>query len=139
MEAWKQLQPTIDRIVPLAFERGMAALSPAERSVLLVWSYPAAVNDGGHASFFYNSYGEHAHETVDALKEIGAAEYGAILSRAIDLFPARRIPRDLDERNDALGALPDESHRTMEALDDQFYVLGDDELMERLLTFWNAA
>lgn len=37
LEAWKQLQPTIDRISPLAVERGIAALSDAERSVLLVW------------------------------------------------------------------------------------------------------
>ena len=63
-----------------------------------MWSYPAAINNGGHASFFYNSYGEHAHETVQALNEVGASEYAAILNRAIDLFPARHIPRGIDER-----------------------------------------
>lgn len=139
MEAWKQLQPTIDRISPLAFERGMAALSPTERSVLLVWSYPAAVNDGGHASFFYNSYGEHAHETVKALDEVGAPEYAAILSRALDLFPARQIPRGIDERNATLDSLPEEAHQIMETLDDEFYALGDDKLIDRLLKFWKDA
>jgi hypothetical protein len=139
MEAWKQLQPTIDRISPMAFERGMSALSPAERSVLLVWSYPAAINDGGHASFFYNSYGEHAHETVQALHEVGAPEYAAILNRAIDLFPARQIPRGTEERNASLDSLPEAAHQAMETLDDEFYVLGDDALMDRLLKFWNNA
>jgi hypothetical protein len=42
------LQPVVDRIVPIRFERGLQALSPAERNVFLVWCYPAAVNDGGH-------------------------------------------------------------------------------------------
>jgi hypothetical protein len=139
VEAWKQLQSTIDRISPLAFERGIAALSQVERSVLLVWSYPAAINDGGHASFFYNSYGEHAHETVQALNEIGAPEYAAVLNRAIDLFPARYIPRNIDERNASLDSLPDEAHEILETLDDEFYALGDDELFERLLKFWRNA
>jgi hypothetical protein len=139
MEAWKQLQPTIDRIVPLAFERGLETLSPAERNVLLVWASPAAVNNGGHASFFYNSYGEHAHETVQALSDIGAPEYAAILHRAIDLFPARDIPRGIDERNASLDALPEAAHQVMDALDAEFYELGDDELLDRLLTFWKMS
>lgn len=137
MEAWKQLQPTIDRIAPLAFARGIDALSLAERCVLLVWSYGLAINDGGHASFFYNSYGGHALETVEALKEVGAPEYAAILRRAIELFPAGRIPHDIEERNALLESLPDDADQIMERLDNEFYALGDDELMDRLLKFWN--
>jgi hypothetical protein len=139
MEAWEQLQPTIDRLSPVASERGISALSPAERNVLLAWSYPAAVNDGGHASFFYNAYGEHAHETVQALNAVGAPEFAALLSRAIDLFPGRHVPSDSDERNASFDALPDDAHEVLEALDQQFYELGDDELFNRLLHFWSNA
>lgn len=46
---------------------GCESLHPADRTVYLVASYVAAVNNGGHASFFYNSHGEFAHETVEAL------------------------------------------------------------------------
>lgn len=138
MKAWNHLQPIIDRIAPLAFERGLQALSPKERTVLLVWSYPLAVNDGGHASFFYNSYGEHAEDTVKALNAVGSPEYAQILSRAIELFPDRHIPRDLEQRNDALDALPDSAGEAMQALDAEFYALGDDELITRLLKFWEG-
>ena len=131
------LQPVINRIVPIRFERGLQALSPAERNVFLVWCYPAAVNDGGHASFFYNTQGEFAHETVQALEEIGAPEYGKLLDRAIDLFPDRSVPRDIEERNAALSALPDDSDERLEKLDDEFYALGDDELLSRLTVYWN--
>lgn len=117
----------------------MAALSLAERSVVLVWSYSVAINDGGHASFFYNSYAEHAHETVQALNEVGASEYAAILKRAIDLFPGGHIPRSVDERNALLESLPEEADQVMETLDDDFQALGDAELMDRLLKFWNNA
>ena len=133
---WKQLQPIIDRIVSLKSERGMEALSTAERAILLVWAYPAAINDGGHPSFFYNSYGEYAHETVQALRDIGAPQYAAILSRAIDLFPARRVPRNIDERNKSFDALPEEAYDVMDSLDNEFYTLGHDELLERAIAFW---
>lgn len=75
---------------------------------------------------------------MQALNEIGAPEYAAVLSRAIELFPARQIPRDIDKRNTSLDSLPYEAHETMETLDDEFYSLGDDELFDRLLKFWKA-
>lgn len=132
------LQLVVDRIIPIAFDRGLDALTPAERNVFLVWSYPAAINDGGHDSFFYNSHGEHAHETVQALHDIGSSDFAQILSRAIDLFPDRYIPRDIDERNDAHQALPESASEIMEQLDQEFYALDEGEvLLSRLLRYWN--
>jgi hypothetical protein len=138
MEAWQHLQPVIDRIIPIAFDRSLDALTPAERNVFLIWSYPAAINNGGHDSFFYNCNGEHAHETVQALNDIGSSDFAQILSRAIDLFPSRYIPRDIEERNDAHQALPESASKVMEQLDQEFYVLdGEDVLLSRLLRYWN--
>jgi hypothetical protein len=127
-ESREVLQPVINRIVPVAFERGLDALSQPERNVFLVWGYPVAVNDGGHASFFYNSFGEHAHQTVAALEKVGAPALAALLRQAIDLFPGGQIPRDIDERNDALDALPDEAGEVMERLDEEFFGLGSEKL-----------
>ena len=134
LEAWQKLQPTIDRLAQSDFSR----LTPQEQVVWLVWGYPAAVNDGGHASFFYNSYGEAAHETVDALAEIGATQYARILDRAIDLFAGRNVPRDIDRRNDALARLPESADDEMGDLDDEFFALGDDQLMELLSVYWES-
>lgn len=139
VEAWRQLQLTIDRIVPMALEHGLAGLSPAERVVLLVWTYSFSVDNGGHASFFYNSYGEFAHETVVALEDVGASAYARILGRAIQQFPDGKVPQGLDARNDALNALPDDCNEVFERLDADYYLQGSDELMERLLVYSRAS
>lgn len=104
-----------------------------------MWSYPAAINDGGHASFYYNSQGEFAHETVQALHDIGASDFAQVLSKANDLFPGQQVSRDFDERYEMFMALPDSAHKIMEQLDEKFYTLDDgDELISRLLKYWNG-
>ena len=139
MEAWQHLQPVVDRVIPIAFDRGLDALTPAERNVFLVWSYPAAINDGGHDSFFYNCHGDNAHETVQALHDIGSDDFAQLLSRAIDLFPDRYIPRDIEERNDAYQGLPESATEVIEQLDQEFFALDSgDELLSRLLKYWNG-
>lgn len=61
----------------------------------------------------------------------------AILQRSIALFPDRLIPRDLEERNDTLNALPDAAGEAFERLDAEFFVLGGDVLLARLVKYWN--
>jgi hypothetical protein len=71
MEVWQRLQPVIDSLIPKVAQHGPNSLTPAERVVYLVWSYTGAVNNGGHASFFYNSYGQFATETVTRMRARG--------------------------------------------------------------------
>ena len=139
MEPWEHLQPIIDRLIPLALDRGLDAITPAERDLFLAWTYPGEVDNGGHASFFYNHAGEFAHETVQALHNVGAPEFAAILSKAIDLFPERHVPRDIEECNEVFNTFSDEAGEMLEQLDQEFYALDKGaELMARLLRFWNA-
>ena len=139
MEAWRDLQPVINELISRVEGDGIASLSPSEQVVYLVWSYPGAVNNGGHSSFFYNSYGQFAAETVAALQKLGAPAYARLLSRAIEQFPRGNVPRDIDERNTVFGALPSRAHDVMEQCDSQFYALGDELLLAKLLSFWRAA
>ncbi len=139
MEAWEYLQPVIDVLVPRAHQQGLVSLSPTEQIVYLVWCYPGAVNNGGHASFFYNSTGQFAAETVTALQQLGEPEYAQILSRAIEQFPKCIVPHGIEERNEKFNALPARAHDVMEDCDNTFYALGDARLMARLLAFWQTA
>jgi hypothetical protein len=136
MEAWQHLQPLVSVLIDRVHKDGLGSLTTVERNAFLVWCYPAAVNDGGHASFFYNSYGEFADETVLALVETGLVAYSHILLRAINQFPEARVPRKLDERNSALEALPGEAHETMAECDEAFSQLGDTEVLNRLWGYW---
>ncbi|MBL0924157.1 MAG: DMP19 family protein [Sphingomonadaceae bacterium] len=136
LESWEHLQPTINRIVPLAIDSGLSALSSAEQNTFLVWSYSGAICNGGHASFFFNSYGEYANETVTALTAVGLPEFASLLSRAINLFPNSFVPIEIDERNTAFQNLPEAAHDNMDALDDDFFKFGDGYLMDSLVAYW---
>jgi len=138
MEAWQYLQPVMDTLVPKVAKHGLGSLSPSEQVVYLVWSYSGAVNNGGHASFFYNSYGQFAAETVSAFRELGAPEYAQVLNRAIEQFPHSAVPHDIDKRNTVFNDLPSCAHQVMEKCDGQFYALGDERLFAQLLSFWRG-
>ena len=136
MESSEYLQPYIDVIVPRAFEQVLGALSSTEQILYLVWSYTGAINNGGHSSFFYNSYGQFASETVAALHALGAGEYAQQLSKAIDQFPLSFVPSDIEERNEIFNLISQQGHEVMSECDSRFYELGDEELMNRALSFW---
>lgn len=45
------------------------------------------INNGGFNQYFFNSYGDFAHETVLSLKAINANKMAGILQLAINQFP----------------------------------------------------
>ena len=139
-EALKELQPIAERTIGLAVEEGLDALNPQEQTVFLVWSYGAEVANGGHAQFFFNTVGGYAPETVDALNIIGATEFASLLGTVVSLFSGGLVPRDLEERNQALTQLPDSADQVLESVDDRFFELGaDDALLELLLSYWRSS
>jgi hypothetical protein len=138
MEASQYLQPVVSEFISRVTRHGLSALSPTEQVVYLSWSYCGAVNNGGHASFFYNSYGEFASETVAALREAGLLEYGQVLSKVVAQFPGSAVPHEIEKRNKVLNALPGSAHRIMEQSDSQFYALGDELFFNRLFSYWRA-
>jgi hypothetical protein len=136
MEAWRHLQPVVKPLIDRALSDGLGSLTNIEKNAYLVWCYPAAIGNGGHASFFYNSYGEFANETVDALLKTGLVEFSHILMRAIKQFPDAHVPRELDERNDAFNRLSDDAHDVLEKCDAAFFQRGDDDIFDRLWDYW---
>jgi hypothetical protein len=135
MDAWSQFQPLLTRIFPADGVVDIGKLTPAYRNVYWAWCYQIAVENGGHSSFFYNPSGEFSGETVQALCDIGAPEFGAILAEAISLFPMSEVPRDIDERNEVFQSLSAEAHETMEQLDGSFFGIGSDILMIKMAKY----
>jgi len=60
-------------------------LSKAERAARCVWELEAEVNNGGFTQFFQNSSGEHAPDTPDTLRRIGAYAAADIVDAALVL------------------------------------------------------
>ena len=65
---------------------GLAALTDTERVVVLVSRANFEVELGGFSSFFYNSAGDHAADTVSALEVIGAERAAGALRAAMAKF-----------------------------------------------------
>ena len=89
------------------FERfeavGFAGLRPAEQVAHCVHWLELEVNNGGFDQFFWNSAGDQAQQTVDALEAIGAPKFADLVRRAIAVFPGGTPSPDRDERGDAMA------------------------------------
>ena len=113
----------------------LAALSPHARIVYLAEVLDGEVLNGGFSQFFSNSSGNHAHETLAALHELGATRAAGLLQRAIDTFPDGRVPHERGKRCDALEKSND---AVLDALDTEFYTLEKttgEVLSERIIAF----
>ncbi|MGH8030020.1 MAG: DMP19 family protein [Arenimonas sp.] len=107
---------------------GYARLSEPARDAWVIGLLTGELYNGGYHQYFSNSSGEHATETLDALRRVGAAALLDLHRRALQRFdPHGQVPEDRDERNRRLQALgPDEdaSYEWFNALDQEFYALG---------------
>lgn len=86
----------IDNFIGNACSYGddMEAITITQQKFYLNQNLEREVNNGGLWKYFMNSSGNHAHETLLSLKEIGAVKTANVLRQAIDLFPNREVPKD---------------------------------------------
>jgi hypothetical protein len=63
-------------------------LLPSEQGFIIIWALRAEVNNGGFATYFYNSAGDTALEALEALARIGSSDVYSILSDALQLLQA---------------------------------------------------
>lgn len=99
----------------------LAALTPAEKTVYIVDSFQAEVNNGGFSQYLYNSSGALAADLPAALSAIGAARTAALYQRAFAYLPPE-LPADDVQRGDILDAcISEEAAQVFDACDTQFY------------------
>ncbi len=106
--------------------RGFDDLRPAERVVWCLDQLETEVNNGGFWQFFANSAGDHARESLEALRAIGAAHTAGLLERAIAVFPGGGPSPSRDLREHQVDALSGEHYALWETLDEAFYRHEDD-------------
>ena len=82
------------------------------------------VNNGGFDQFFFNSAGDNANKTVEALKRIGAFHTSNIVQNAINRFPNNIVPKDRYERQNILEKISPDCE-AFEVEDKQFYEYQD--------------
>lgn len=119
------------RIVKNADGLGCIGLSPAESAFCRVMWLEVSVDYGGLAAFFFDSYGDFASETLEALSSIGAFDAAALLREAIALFGPTGPSRDQVARNKELDHLGPGADATLSRLDEAFY--SQEEALDSLM------
>jgi hypothetical protein len=109
-------------------------LNESQKAILIVENLEREINNGGFNQFYWNSSGNYANETIDALIKIGANKTAEIVKKANSEFKNGIVPKDREKRQDELELIEDKAKENWNNLDSEFYEYNDD-LTELLITF----
>jgi hypothetical protein len=71
--------------------------------------------------YFFNSSGDYAHETLNALKQIKAPKMASMLEEAIKIFPSSPVPKDIEKRRRLMEEIPESINNKWINLENEFY------------------
>jgi hypothetical protein len=100
-------------------------LGPAARTLWHVGCFRQEVINGGFGQFLSNPSGDHAQESLDALRRVGAVLSTQLLEEALAGFPGGVAPTDHQERNALLRAFEARQPRFLWELTKDFYKRAD--------------
>lgn len=132
MNYFEALSKHVDDVFTRFAQLGFAGLTTAEQTFLCVWSLKGEVDNGGFDQFFFNSSGDYACHTPDALRRIHADEVALIVERGLGLFPDSRPAEDRDIRIEQLDGLSEAAKEQLSDLDSDFG--RESESLDRLLS-----
>ena len=118
---------TLDQRLQEATNHGtkIDSLSDSQKTFLFVENLEREVNNGGLHQFFWNSSGNYAHETVEALKTIKANKTADLLTKANATFPNEAVPKNRMERQETQLLYEKKIEPELEKLDQEFYKYPD--------------
>lgn len=126
----------IDPWIKKFIDDGADALKFEEIVGVGVWLLEAEVNNGGFDQYYFNSAGDLAIPTVNALRLIGASHTASMLAAANSEFPDSGPPADRGARQRALDEIRDSAR--FGALEAEFYQ-GLDDLVALLALHFRKA
>jgi hypothetical protein len=100
---------------------GYERLTPPERVVYCLDGLEREVNNGGFTQFFANSAGDHALETIEALRTLGAPRVAELVAAAVAVFPDGHPAADRDDRQRQVDQLDEAARAKLDQLDSAFY------------------
>ena len=119
---------TIDDYISasLTSDDNLSRLTQPQKNFYYIQELEGEVNNGGFNQYFFNSSGDYAHETISALKAIGAEKAIKLLQSAIDEFPGHLVPKDRAMRQEILSKIESKAQKVWDKLDSEFYTYPDD-------------
>lgn len=101
-------------------------LTEPQKNLMFVENAEREVNNGGFKQFYWNSSGDFAHETQNALKTIGANRIADIVSKANSVWPNQKVPKNRTRRQEIQEEIEEQANLTWEECDQEFYTYPDD-------------
>jgi hypothetical protein len=114
-------------------EDALGRLTSAERTFRVVDELLLELNNGGFFQYFMDSAGDHAAETVEALRVIGAARTAALVEEAWGVVGGDGRAPEREARYERMAALTEEAKFRLIGLDERFY--REDDSAALLLPF----
>lgn len=109
-----------------AEKRGVENLTEAELTAFVVDGVEREIANGGFNQFYFNSAGDQARETVEALHRIGAHRMAEIVEKANAAFGERGPNPDRDKRQEQLDDIGDASEKLWDELSNEWNDYPDD-------------
>ncbi|MGE5691851.1 MAG: DUF4375 domain-containing protein [Pseudomonadota bacterium] len=97
--------------------RVLAAATPGQRAVYLLFGAGAEIADGGMVAWLEGAGGRSVGAAGAAAEHVGAADHAAILREVDALFPGGAAPADDEARERALDLLGDEALARLDELE----------------------
>jgi Domain of unknown function (DUF4375) len=104
---------------------GFEDLSRAEQVIACLAEVEMEVNNGGFDQYYWNSSGDHAHEAVAALRELGATQTADLLVEANAVFEPPGPDRDRERRWAQMDRLAESQRSRWGDMDGTFYEYKD--------------
>lgn len=104
---------------------GYKNLTETEKIFYCVHWLESEVNNGGFNQYFFNSAGDYARETVNALIEIGAGYTAELLKQSFTVFEEKVPFSDRYKRQEQLFIIGEENENFLNELDEKFYAYTD--------------
>ncbi len=106
-------------------------LSSSQATLYLTYEFDKEVNNGSFDQYFFNSSGNNAHEAITALQTIGAAQTAVLLQECINVWPEGIVPKDWENRRDAMEMLDEKAKAVWDDCTRRFYQ-GEESISELL-------
>jgi hypothetical protein len=115
------LKDPVGWVHSLVAANGYESLTHEQRVVYCAFLFDAEVCNGGLMQFFGNSSGDHAADTVDALRELGHTVGGEVLATAMRHVGPLAREKDLELRLSAIESRFDQLRSLFDPLESNYY------------------
>ncbi|MGN6438005.1 MAG: DMP19 family protein [Agriterribacter sp.] len=107
-------------------------LDKAQQAIYIIWCLEAEINNGGFNQFYYNSSGQYAELTPDALILVGALKFADLTARANQVYKKEREKIVTHQDGTLEGFSKSYDDNPLNKFDNEFYDLYEEETLQKI-------